>query len=550
MTALRIALAQTNPIVGDIVGNSARIIDFISRARQVSASLVVFPELSVAGYPPRDLLLKPRFVKANVEAVQQIAESCVGVAALIGFVEPNAEPAGRLLRNAAAFCADGKVQAVRHKSLLPTYDVFDEQRYFEPGPEVALVRHAGTEIGVSICEDLWNDEQVVGRRIYRRDPVGQLAAAGANLLINMSASPFEQNKHAFRIRLFGDQARRHRLPILFVNQVGGNDELIFDGASAVFDAGGRVIAQARAFEEDLLIVDLSAPAGSRVEPYPESIASVHDALVLGTRDYVRKCGFKRVLIGLSGGVDSAVTAAVAVAALGAEAVTGVAMPSRYSSDHSRSDAQTLAANLGIDFRTIPIAPIHGTYEKHLEPHFAGRPADITEENIQARIRGTLLMALSNKFGWLLLTTGNKSELAVGYCTLYGDMCGGLAVIADVPKMTVYALARHINERAGREIIPAGTLTKPPSAELRPDQTDQDSLPPYDLLDQILDLYIRREQSTDEIVAAGFDPDIVGKVVRLIDTSEYKRKQAALGLKVTSRAFGVGRRMPIAARYRY
>ncbi|HSW44280.1 MAG TPA: NAD+ synthase, partial [Phycisphaerae bacterium] len=405
-------------------------------------------------------------------------------------------------------------------------------------------------IGVSICEDLWNDEQVVGRRIYQRDPVGQLAAAGARLLINMSASPFEQDKHAFRVRLFGHQARKHRLPILFVNQVGGNDELVFDGASTAFDAEGRVIAQAKPFDEDLLLVDQRNPAGNRVESYPDSIASVHDALVLGTRDYIRKCGFKRVLLGLSGGVDSAVTAAIAAAALGPEAVTGVAMPSRYSSDHSRSDAETLARNLHIDFRTISIGPIHESFEQHLQPHFAGRQPDIAEENIQARVRGGLLMALSNKFGWLLLTTGNKSELAVGYCTLYGDMCGGLAVIADVPKMTVYALARHINDRAGREIIPQGTLTKPPSAELRPDQTDRDSLPAYELLDRILDLYIRQEKSTDEIVAAGHDAETVQNVVRLVDTSEYKRKQAALGLKVTSRAFGVGRRMPVAARFRY
>ena len=547
---MRIALAQTNPVVGDVVGNTGRIIDLISQARQAGAALVAFPELSVVGYPPRDLLLKPRFVKANVEAVHRIAESCVGIAALVGFVEPNAEPVGRELRNAAAYCTGGQVQAVRYKSLLPTYDVFDERRYFEPGPEVTLVQHAGTDVGVSICEDLWNDKQVVGRQIYTRDPVGQLAAAGVKVLINMSASPFEQDKHAFRVRLFGDQARRHRAAILFVNQVGGNDELVFDGASTAFDERGSVIAQARPFEEDLLLVDLETPSANRVEAYPSSVASVHDALALGTRDYVRKCGFKRVLLGLSGGVDSAVTAAIAAAALGPEAVTGVAMPSRYSSDHSRSDAEVLARNLGIDFRTIPIAPIHESFEKYLQPHFAGRPADITEENVQARIRGALLMAMSNKFGWLVLTTGNKSELAVGYCTLYGDMCGGLAVIADVPKMMVYALARHINQRAGREIIPPGTLTKAPSAELRPDQTDQDSLPPYELLDEILDLYIRQEKSPEEIVAAGFDAQTVQKIVRLVDTSEYKRKQAALGLKVTSRAFGVGRRMPIAARFRY
>jgi len=547
---MKIALAQINPIVGDVVGNSDKIIDCISRARQAGAALVAFPELSVTGYPPRDLLLKPRFVRANIEATYRIAESCVGIAALIGFVESNTEQVGRRLRNAAAFCTNGQVREVRYKSLLPTYDVFDEQRYFEPGPEVALVKPGGVPIGVSICEDLWNDEQLIGRQIYRRDPIGQLAGAGAKLLVNMSASPFSQDKHSFRLRLFARQAKKHRLPILFVNQVGGNDELIFDGASTVFDADGNVKAQAKAFDEDLLIVDMDAGGAGRTQVYPSGTAAVHDALVLGTRDYVRKCGFEHVLLGLSGGIDSAVTASIAVAALGPGAVTGVAMPSRYSSDHSKSDAEVLAANLGIDFKMIPIAPMHESFETHLQPHFGGRPPDVTEENIQARVRGNLLMALSNKFGWLLLTTGNKSELAVGYCTLYGDMCGGLAVISDVPKTMVYTLAKHINERAGKEIIPRSTITKPPSAELKPDQTDQDSLPPYDVLDGILEQYIHDEKSGEEIIAAGFDPETVQRVIRLVDLNEYKRKQAALGLKVTSRAFGVGRRMPIAARFRY
>ncbi|NLX20735.1 MAG: NAD+ synthase [Phycisphaerae bacterium] len=547
---MKLALAQINPVVGDIVGNRERIVACIEQARAAGASLVIFPELSVVGYPPRDLLLKPRFVAANVEAVHRIAESCVGIAALVGFVESNADPVGRSLRNAAAYCANGKLQQVRHKSLLPSYDVFDEQRYFEPAPEVALIDHEGVPIGVSICEDLWNDEQTIGRRIYTRDPVGQLAAAGARLLVNLSASPFEQDKQPFRLRLFANQARQHHLPIAFVNQVGGNDELIFDGASTAFDAQGRVIAQARAFDEDLLIVDLDADTPGRIEPYPQDVASAHDALVLGLRDYVHKCGFKRVLLGLSGGIDSAVTAALAVAALGPDAVTGVAMPSRFSSDHSRSDAEILARNLGLDFRMIPIAGIHESFEGYLQPHFAGLEPDITEENIQARVRGVLLMALSNKFGWLLLTTGNKSEIAVGYCTLYGDMCGGLAVISDVPKMMVYKLAHHINRQAERELIPESSITKPPSAELRPNQTDQDSLPPYDLLDAIIEQYIRQERSTEEIIAAGFDAQTVQRVIRLVDLSEYKRKQAALGLKVTSRAFGVGRRMPIAARFRY
>ncbi len=547
---MRVALAQINPVVGDVVGNAERIVDRIRAAAGLGASLVVFPELAVAGYPPRDLLLKPRFVEANVRAVGRIAEACTETAALVGFVEPNADAVGRRLRNAAAYCAGGRVRQVAHKSLLPTYDVFDEQRYFEPGPAVTLVEHEGVRLGLSICEDLWNDEQLVGRRIYHAEPIEQLAQAGARCVINLSASPYTEGKPLFRTRLFGEQARRHKLPIVFVNQVGGNDELVFDGGSAVFDAEGRVIARAKSFEEDLLIVDPDAAGAGRLEPVPEGIAGVHDALVLGTRDYVRKCGFEHVVVGLSGGIDSAVTAAIAAAALGPGAVTGVAMPSRYSSEHSQQDAAAVAANLGIAFKTIPIGPVHEAFEGHLRAWFEGRPADVTEENLQARIRGNLLMALSNKFGWLLLTTGNKSELAVGYCTMYGDMCGGLAVISDVPKTMVYALAEHVNARAGREIIPTSTLTKPPSAELRPDQTDQDSLPPYDVLDAILERYVTLEKSMDEIIAEGFDAETVRRVIRLIDVNEYKRKQAAPGLKVTSRAFGVGRRMPIAAKYRY
>ena len=548
MTTVKIALAQPNPIVGDITGNIEKILADIERARGSQADLVVFPELVVGGYPPKDLLLKPSFVRANVEAVERIAKACEGIAALVGFVEPNREDTGRHLRNSAALCADRRVIGTYHKSLLPTYDVFDERRYFEPGPGLDIVKRFGHTIGISICEDLWNDEQLIGRRLYDDDPIARLAALGATLFVNVSASPFWLDKQAFREELFAGQARRHGIPLVVVNQVGGNDELIFDGASTVFDAQGQVIARAKAFEEDLLIVDLDAPHTSRIEPYPESIASVHDALVLGLRDYVQKCRFERVVLGLSGGIDSAVTAALAVAAFGPDRVYGVAMPSRFSSTHSVDDARALAENLGIDFRTLPIGAIHAAYEQELAGQFAGRSADVTEENIQARIRGNLLMALSNKFGWLLLTTGNKSELAVGYCTMYGDMCGGLAVISDGPKETVYALARTINEQADRPIIPESTITKPPSAELRPDQTDQDSLPPYAVLDKILESYVEHERSFDEIVAAGFDPAVVRDVLAKVDHNEYKRKQAAPGLKVTSRAFGFGRRMPIAARY--
>ncbi len=550
---MRIALAQLDPLVGDIEGNTAKIVAAIERARGLGAELAVFSELSIVGYPPKDLLLKPKFIRDNVAAVGRIARECRGIAAIVGFAQENEEPDGRHLRNSAAFCADGGVASVHHKSLLPTYDVFDEQRYFEPGPDVqvAVWRRAKGEtarLGISICEDLWNDETVLGRKLYHVSPVKRLAEAGADVFVNLSASPYWLDKHDTRIALFGRQAAAHRIPLLFCNQVGGNDELVFDGASTAFAADGRVIAQAKSFAEDLLVVDLAAAEAGRIEPHPRAEAGLYEALVLGTRDYVNKCGFRGVVIGLSGGIDSAVTAAIAVAALGRERVHGVAMPSRFSSDHSIADARALAANLGIDFRIQPINAMHEVVEGELRPQFEDRPPDITEENIQARLRGMILMALSNKFGWLVLTTGNKSELAVGYCTLYGDMCGGLAVIGDVPKLWVYRVGRYINERAGRTVIPEGSLTKPPSAELRPDQTDQDSLPPYDVLDAILHRYVEEERSAEEIVAAGFDEATVHDVIRLVDRNEYKRKQAAPCLKVTSRAFGFGRRMPIAARY--
>ncbi len=549
---MKIAAAQTNPLVGDIEGNGRRIRELIEQARGEGASLVLFPELAIVGYPPKDLLLSPRFVERNVEELNTIADVCRGITALVGFAKQSSQTQGRALRNSAALCHEGRVLSIHHKSLLPTYDVFDEQRYFEPGPEITL----GTlvsggpplTLGITICEDLWNVEEVLGRRLYHEDPIVQIAEAGADALVNIAASPFTIGKHAVRTELLAAQARKTRRPVIFVNQVGGNDELVFDGASAVVDAQGRLLAQARAFEEDLLVFDLADSERARVEAYPDDVPSAHDAIVLGTRDYVRKCGFREVVVGLSGGIDSAVTVALAVEALGPDAVHGVAMPSRYSSQGSVDDARAIAENLGIDCRVIPIAEIHAAYEQQLAEHFAGREPDVTEENIQARVRGGLLMALSNKFGWLLLATGNKSELSVGYCTLYGDMCGGLAVIGDVPKMLVYDLARHINDRAGREIVPRSTITKAPSAELRPDQTDQDSLPPYDTLDKILRRYIELEKSREEIVAEGFDTDTVHDVIRRVDQNEYKRKQAAPALKITGRAFGTGRRMPIAARH--
>jgi NAD+ synthase (glutamine-hydrolysing) len=552
---MRIALAQINPTVGDIPGNSAKILDFLDRAKTGGAKLVVFPELSVIGYPAKDLLLKPQFIDDNLRAVSEIAAKVHGIDAVVGYAERNTDPVGRPLHNAVAFLRDGRIREKHFKTLLPTYDVFDEGRYFEPGPAIArsnLVRIGDVALGLSICEDLWNDEKLIPRRLYHQNPIADLHRAGAQIMINASASPFVVGKHDFRLELFASQARQFGQPLLYVNQVGGNDELVFDGNSVVFDARGNVVAQAKDFEEDLLLVDVNVDSGRDAGPIntpSRGIESIYKALLLGLRDYVRKCGFSSVVLGLSGGIDSALTAALAVAALGKEKVTGVAMPGRFSSDHSIADAKQLAENLGIAFHILPIDSVHKAYEQTLAGIFAGRKPDTTEENLQARIRGALLMALSNKFGDLLLTTGNKSEIAVGYCTLYGDMAGGLAIISDVPKTMIWEMSRWINQRAGRELIPQRSIDKIPSAELRPNQTDQDSLPPYPLLDAILFRYVEEEKGAAQIIAEGFDAATVMRVVKLIDASEYKRRQAAPGIKVTSRAFGFGRRMPIAQNYR-
>lgn len=553
---MRIALAQINPTVGDIPANEAKILAFIERARSAGAQVVVFPELAVTGYPPKDLLLKPQFIEDNRKAVERIAAKSVGIEVILGYAEVNTHPIGRPLHNAAALLKDGRIASRHYKTLLPTYDVFDESRYFEPGPQHArnqIVGVAGCPVGLSICEDLWNDEHLIPRRLYHQNPIADLDAAGAEVMINCSASPFVLGKHEFRVKLFAEQARKFETPLVYVNQVGGNDELIFDGCSMVIDRNGNVVAQAKEFEEDLLVVEIAscqqvAAGDNRIERVSTGLESLYKALLVGLRDYVNKCGFREVLLGLSGGIDSALVCALSVAALGKDRVMGVAMPSRYSSDHSVADAQKLAENLGIRFHVIPIQPAHVAMEEMLKPVFAGRGPDLTEENIQARLRGNILMAISNKFGSLLLTTGNKSEVAVGYCTLYGDMCGGLAVISDVPKTTVWALSRWINETAGKEIIPWNSINKVPSAELRPNQTDQDSLPPYEVLDAIIYRLIEEDKSVREVIEEGFDPQTVMRVTRLIDRSEYKRRQMATGLKVTSRAFGVGRRMPIAQNY--
>ncbi len=541
---MKIALAQINPTVGDIAGNSSKTAECIARAEQAGAELVVFSELSLLGYPPRDLLSRGSFISASVEAVEALAKRCRRIAALVGFVRPAEDSPGRPLENAAALLADGAVAGVHVKTLLPTYDVFDEMRYFRPGPTPKPLTLAGRRIGVSICEDLW-DRPALGAALYQSDPIEHLREAGAEIIINMSASPFQSGKVASREDLIRRRAEQANTPIIYVNQVGGNDELIFDGASMAVGADGIVLARCKSFHEDLLVIDTDTGPG-RCEAIGSDVEQLAAALKLGLRDYIHKCGFKSVVLGLSGGIDSAVVAALAADALGTENVLALAMPSRYSSDHSLADARQLAGNLGIRLLTLPIDPIHIAYEQALAGNLPEDRPDTTDQNIQARIRGNLVMAFSNACGRLPLATGNKSELATGYCTLYGDMTGGLAVIGDVPKTMVYELARHLNETAGNR-IPENILTKPPSAELKPDQIDQDKLPPYDLLDAILSRYVERAESTSEIISAGLDADVVRRVVNMVALAEYKRRQAPPVLKVTARAFGPGRRMPIACR---
>jgi NAD+ synthetase len=550
MEVMRIALAQLNPTIGDIPGNLRKILDAYTRAAAMGADVVVTPELSLLGYPPKDLLLKPKFVADNLAAFAQLVSEVGRTALLVGFVDRTTAQRGLPLRNAVALLAEGRILTKKCKALLPTYDVFDEMRYFEPGIGQQVVSLGGLALGLSICEDIWTEEPAgPSARFYHGNPIADVVEAGADILVNMSASPFVMGKMAQRQALVRAQAVKYRRPVVYVNQVGGNDELIFDGASFAMDSFGRVVGQLRAFEEDLGVVELpNGKPPADLPPLPTDTESLHAALVLGIRDYMAKCGFRSAVLGMSGGIDSSVVACLAAEAVGPEHVVGVAMPSRYSSDHSLQDARAVAENLGIRFLVIPIDAPHRAFEEVMTEAFKNLPPDTTEENIQARVRGTILMALSNKFGHLVLSTGNKSELAVGYCTLYGDMAGGLAAISDVPKTLIYELARRLNAVAARPAIPERVFTKPPSAELRPNQTDQDSLPPYDVLDGILDLYVRQEHSPDEIISAGYDPRTVAQVMRLVDRNEYKRQQSAPGLKVTSRAFGFGRRMPIAQRY--
>jgi NAD+ synthase/NAD+ synthase (glutamine-hydrolysing) len=544
---MKIALLQINPTVGDLAGNARLIAEAVREAHAQGADLAVTPELALVGYLPRDLLLSAGFVKRSWDHLQALAQELKELPpVLVGLPETNPSDEGRPLFNTAVLLCRGVFDRRFRKALLPTYDVFDEDRYFEPFHGAQILELHGRRLGISICEDVWNDRDFWKRRRYHHDPVEELARAGAEVIINSSASPFTAGKHLKREEMLGSMARRHRVPLVYVNQYGGNDDLVFDGRSCGFNAAGEPIARGRSFDADVVICDIDS--GQPIAPPSDVVieSEIWRALVLGTKDYVRKCRFERVVLGLSGGVDSALTAAIAVEALGSDRVLGVMMPSLYSSRGSVDDAAQLARNLGIKTMTLPIAEAMKAMDHTLGEAFAGLPKDVTEENIQARIRGNLLMALSNKLGALLLTTGNKSELSVGYCTLYGDMSGGLGVIADVPKTMVYRVARWLNDSRGSAVIPESTLTKAPSAELRPNQTDQDSLPPYEVLDAILQRHIERHQPAEEIIAAGFDPGTVRRVLTLVRAAEFKRKQMPPGLKVTDRAFGTGWRMPIAA----
>ena len=558
---MKIGFAQLNLTVGDLSGNLEKIERAYERLAAAGAELVLTPELAITGYPPQDLLFKSRFVPENLEALQRLHHRVGAAALLVGFVDRN-EGRGKPFHNAAALLEAGKPMRKAHKSLLPTYDVFDEDRYFEPASRVEPFDVHGLRIGVTICEDIWT-EHYLPRPFYDVEPVRSLIEQGADIIVNLSASPFSLHKPAVRREMVGALARAYQRPICYCNAVGGNDQLVFDGNSIAVNAAGELIAQLAGFSENELVIDTDKARGSEFHESKTPV-DLFAALSLGVRDYLRKCNFKSAVLGLSGGIDSAVVAVIAVDALGAENVVGVSMPSQYSSRGSIDDARTLARNLGIKFLEIPITNAFAAFKAQFAEIFAGRPEDATEENMQPRLRAMTLMALSNKFGYLLLTTGNKSELAVGYCTIYGDMAGGLAVISDVPKTMVYELARWINadyvSRAGEKrdppspgsgavgIIPRSTIDKPPSAELKPNQTDQDTLPPYDILDEILRLYVEENLSARDIIGHGFDEKTVRWVQRRVDLNEYKREQAAPGLKVTSRAFGVGRRMPIAQKY--
>ena len=540
---MKIALCQINPVIADFDHNVSLVEKDVARAKDAGCDLAVFPEMCLMGYPPRDLLEKSAFVREGIVQMGRLAERIHGIDVLCGWVDNNPKSTGKPLINSVALIRDGRIVDKGGKRLLPAYDVFDETRYFEPAPHSLVFEWNGLRIGVTICEDIWIVQDIPNIPRYELDPVAELAGRQIEVLINISASPYSLNKGETRLKILKNLSRRHAIPSVYCNQVGGNDELLFDGSSMVVDAGGRLIRLARQFDPDFLVWDLEASYEEIGDPWPAEEETIFNALVRGTRDYAGKCGFERALVGLSGGIDSSLVACIARDALGPENVTGVSMPSVYTSQISKDGARLLAENLGIRFEEIPIQELFGFFKQALEPMFQGLPEDETEENIQARIRGNLLMALSNKFNALLLTTGNKSEFAMGYCTLYGDLTGGLAVISDIPKTKCYRLARYINR--DREIIPEAVIERPPSAELKPDQTDQDSLPPYGILDDILEAGIEKNLGYEEIVARGHDPRIVADVLRRLAFNEYKRRQAPPGLRITGKAFGIGRRYPIA-----
>ncbi len=552
---MKIAIAQLNPTIGDLAGNAKQILEVAQKAASQEVNLLLTPELSLCGYPPRDLLLNPSFVQAMSIELQDLAQKLPSqLATLVGTVAINSQAhhqGEKLLFNSIALLAEGKVKNSFHKQLLPTYDVFDEARYFESGRQSNAFTLLSHKIGVTICEDLWNDDVFWGQRYYEVNPIEDLAELGVDLIVNLSASPYRVGKQKLREAMLSHSVQRYQIPIIYVNQVGGNDDLIFDGNSVAFNRRGEVIGRAQGFDSDLAIIEFDEDkkdlSSASITPLADTEeAEIWSALVLGVKDYARKCGFSQATLGLSGGIDSSLVAAIAAEALGAENVMGVLMPSPYSSEHSITDAEKLVKNLGINSHQLAIANIMETYDQLLEPLFQGTTFGIAEENLQSRIRGNLLMAIANKFGYLLLSTGNKSEMAVGYCTLYGDMNGGLAVIADVPKTRVFSLCRWLNRH--QEIIPNHVLIKPPSAELKPDQLDQDSLPPYEVLDAILDRIVHQHQSAVQIIEAGYETAIVYKVMKLVMRAEFKRKQSPPGLKITDRAFGTGWRMPIASRW--
>ncbi len=540
---MKISINQINPVIGDFEHNLSIVAEAVRKASLSGCDLAVFPELTLMGYPPKDLLEKPAFIKRNSEYLEKLSKNSLSIGIICGFIDINHSGKGKPLINGAAFLHNGKIICTGGKKLLPSYDVFDETRYFEPAEKGLFFELNGKIIGVSICEDIWNVGDIENIPRYSIDPVAELTEKGIDILVNISASPYTIKKPSLRMKVLEKIASKYDLPIIYCNQVGGNDDLVFDGSSMVVDKKGRLILRGKEFQSDTIIWDSDEDYSPVTDPWPGEEESIINCLTLGTRDYVTKCGFKKVLVGLSGGLDSSLVAYIAAKALGPENVTGVSMPSEYTSDLSKRCARTLAENLSIHFDEIPIVNIFGSYKTSLSPSFKGLKENETEENLQARIRGTLLMATSNKFNALLLTTGNKSETATGYCTLYGDMCGALAVISDVPKTLCYRVAAYINRE--KEIIPQEIIERPPSAELRPNQTDQDSLPPYDMLDKLIEAIVERNLSFEEIIEQGYDPHIVKDTFRRIVINEYKRRQASPGLKVTSKAFGYGRRYPIA-----